>query len=143
MRGKHIFILILAVFTTITFVNAIDISDFSCQNIVQYKDLAIGQTLPEKAPFTDEIINVYLSEEIYGDIILENKTISDFSCTESEEATYKIYIKSLNTVEDFLNSEDAIETYKQKSDSGEIKVKGVGFGHKIKIAFVKLFLKFA
>lgn len=145
MRGKNILILLLTFSISLAIVSAVapEITDFSCQNIVQYKDMAIGQTLPDKAPFTDEIINIYLNEGAYGNLVIQNKTIANFSCEESEEPTYKIHVETTQTIEDFLNSNDTLETYKIKSDSGEIEIKGVGLGKKIKLAFVKFFLKFA
>jgi len=143
MRGKSFIIGVLVLAFVFSFVSAVEFEDFSCENVARNKDLAIGQSLPEKVPFTDEVINIYLSEEIYGNLQVENKTIKDFVCDENENATYKIYVESLDTIGDFLNSEDVLGTYKEKSDSGEIEVKGVGLGNKVKLFFVKIFLKFA
>jgi hypothetical protein len=124
-----------------TSINALE--NFSCQNVEANKDMAIGQNLPDKAPFTDEIINVYILEEIYGNLQIENKTIKDFSCIKHENATYEIHINNSLVIQDFFESEDIIQTYKEKSDSGEIQIKGIGFGKKVKFFFVKFFLKFA
>jgi hypothetical protein len=142
MRGKNLLILMFALAISLSVVSAIETTDFSCQNIVQYKDEAIGKPLPEKAPFTDEIINIYLSEETYGNLEIENKTIKDFLCNENENATYQIFVQNEKVVEDFLNSEDILETYQNKTDSGEIEIKGIGLGKKIKLFFVKIALKF-
>lgn len=142
MSSKKMFLIIGIFLLIFASVGAVAVNDFSCQNLVQYKSLAIGQDLPDEAPFTDEIINIYLSEEIYGNLQIENKTVSGFDCTENENPSYNIYIESFDTVEDFISSDDFLTTYKEKSNSGEIVVKGVGLGKKIKLFFVKIFLKF-
>lgn len=126
----------------IVVVSAVDINDFSCKNVENYKDLAIGKTLPESAPFTNEILNIYISNESYGNLIIKNKTIYDFSCIENENATYKVYVKDISVIKDFSESDDFIGTYKNKTSVDEIEIKGIGLGKKIKLAFVKLFLKF-
>ncbi len=139
---KYLAIGIFFVFL-IASVSAIEITDFSCKNVENYKDMAIGKNLPESAPFTNEVLNIYVSNETYGNLVIEEKIIIDFSCIENENATYNVYIKDSSVIKDFAESDDIIETYKNSTESGDLEIKGVGFGKKIKLAFVKFFLKFA
>ena len=143
MRGKNLIAFLAILTLSFAIISAADLTDFSCKNIEKQKDLAIGQTLPDKAPFTDEIINIYLENETYGNLVIENKTIKDFSCVKNENATYEIFINSSSVIQDFLKSDDLLSTYKEKSDSGEIEIKGIGLGKKFKLFFVKFLLNFA
>jgi hypothetical protein len=140
MKGVKLFIFVFIFLFSIIITSAIEIPN--C-NVLEYqKSLIIGKTLPEKVPFTDEIVNIYIENETFGNIVLENKTIKDFSCKENQYATYKVHINNLSSLNDFMNSKDFIGTYKNKTKSGEIDINGVGLGKKIKLSFVNLFLKF-
>lgn len=141
---KKDFILLLGLIFILGFVGALDleISELECQNALNYKDQIVGQAIPEEAPFSDEIINVYISEEIYGNIVLEEKVIADFSCLESEKPTYRFLIKDLESFKKFVESEDFLSSYKEMQKSDEIKVEAVGLGRKIKLTFIKFALKF-
>jgi hypothetical protein len=142
MRGKNFIVLFAVLFASLVFVSAVSYENITCQNLESQKEMAIGFKIPDKAPFTDEIINVYLNGSIFGNIVIENRTLKDFSCLEKEDATYKIFVKNRSVVSGFINSEDVLQTYKDKSDLGEVKIKGVGLVKKIKLGFVKLFLNF-
>jgi hypothetical protein len=123
-------------------VSSLEINDLSCSNAINYKDQIIGKEIPSEAPFDNEIINVYVSEEVYGNLVIKESVIRDFSCSENEDATYSLSIQNLETVKKFLESEDFIDSYKSMKKSGEIEVKGIGFGKKLKLAFVNFILKF-
>lgn len=123
-------------------VSPLNVEDLNCQNALNYKDQIIGKAIPDKAPFNNEILNVYISEEIYGNLVIEESVIEDFSCVENEDASYELTIKDLETMKKFVGSEDYIQTYKEMKKSGEIEIKGVGLGKKIKLAFVNFILKF-
>lgn len=140
MRGKIYFIL-LAIILFAAIGSALENTD--CSKLEDEKLLIVGQTLPEKIPFTNETINVYVEDKIFASLTLENKVVLDFSCVGSGKATYEIRLKSFEVVSDFIESEDFIETYKEKSDSEELIVKGITLGKKVKLFFIKFFLKFA
>lgn len=141
---KKSVVLLFGLIFILGFVSALNLntSELECQNAVQYKDQFIGQAIPEDAPFKNEIINIYVSEEIYGNIVLEEKVIIDFSCSESEDPTYNLFIQDFESVKKFVESENYLETYKEMQRSEEIKIKAVGFGRKIKLTFIKFVLKF-
>jgi len=140
MRSKFILIFIGIMLFSLTFMSALD--NFNCQTLESQKSLAIGQKIPDKAPFTDEIINLYLENQTYGNLILVNKTISDFSCSENENATYKVYVKNTSVIQKFMESNDSLQTYKNETSSGNIEIKGVGLGRQIKLFFAKIALNF-
>lgn len=142
---KKGFVLLLGLIFVLGFVSSLEINnldELECINALNYKDQFIGQSIPEEAPFKNEVINIYVSEEIYGNIVLEEKIIVDFSCSESENPTYNLFIKDLEGVRKFVESENFLENYKEMQKSGEIKIKAIGFGRKIKLTFIKLVLKF-
>ncbi len=126
----------------IGFSSAVDVSELTCENALNYKEQIVGNEIPSEAPFNDEIINVYISNETYGNLVIEESVIKDFSCVENEDASYEIRIKDLQTMKDFVESEDFIQTYKDMKKSGDLEIKGIGFGKKIKLAFVNFVLKF-
>lgn len=140
---KSVKLSLIAVFLVFSIISIGAVSVSNCKSLEAQKSLIIGKTLPDKAPFSDEIINIYIENETFGNIVLENKTLKSFSCIENQSATYKIYIKNTSVINDFMNSDDFMGTYKNKTSSGEIEVKGVGLGKKIKLGFVKFFLNFA
>ena len=139
MKNKIILLIVFS-FLFVSFANAIDISD--CSSLEQYKSEILGQQIPDKVPFANEIINIYVGEQILGNIQIEEKKIKDFACAENEDATYKVEIIDYVVLNDFTSADNFLEVYQEKTKSGEIEVKGIGFGKKIKLGFVKIALKF-
>ncbi|MCW8965403.1 MAG: hypothetical protein OQK82_01755 [Candidatus Pacearchaeota archaeon] len=137
-------ILLLALLFTINFTLAIESIDFDnfCQNIDQNELSNIE--VPSYIPYTDEIFNFYVKEEILnGSIILENKTVTSANCQENQNPTYNIYIKNLETIKDFADSNNTLELYNQKIKNKEIEIKGATLTKKIKMAFINLLIKIA
>lgn len=133
----------LLLLISIGFVMAEDFTfeQMECQSILQYKSEIIGIEIPEEVPLNSEIINLYLSENIYGHIVLENKVVEDFDCTENEEATYDVFIKDEQTLWDIYEAEDVADMMLEKFSNKEIKLKGKTFSNKIKAVFARIGLK--
>ena len=115
--------------------------NLSCFSFLSYKDKIIGIQIPTQIPYSDEIFNVYISDEIFGYLELENSTITAFDCLENENKTYDVYIKDSEVFEDFLNSTDMVKSLNEKLSNKEIQIKGASFTKKVKMFFTKLGLK--
>jgi hypothetical protein len=119
-------------------------NSFLCEMLKETQSSKIiGQQIPDKVPFKNEIINVYIEEEIFGYVILNNSYVDEFDCSENNESTYDILIEDYNTIGDFENSEDPINLMQEKLDSGEIEIISHGFVKKVKLGLMKLGLKVA
>lgn len=141
MRGRILILSVLLVSIFAGFASAQE--DVTCITLESERDSIVGTELPDKVPFKNEIMNVYIGEEVYGSLEISKGIVIDFSCLENENPTYGVYVNSQETVNYIATSEDILEAYEEKSASGELAIKGFGFGKKIKLAFVKLFFKFA
>jgi hypothetical protein len=143
MRSKFIFGLLIGIFF-IGFVAPLtnsELNEMSCLLIEQNKADIIGNEIPEKIPFKNEVLNVYLAGEAFGNLEIKERIILDIGCEESETPSYKIYIKDYSI---FTQFEQGFDLDKLNSMLGdEIIIKGVGFGKKAKLFFLKIGLKIA
>ncbi len=145
---KKMMVFVFALILSLTFVVAqdaeieqINFKQVECQSLLQYKDKIIGQVIPSQIPFNTEIFNIYIAEESYGFLELNNSMIEEFDCIENENATYDILIESEATLFDIYESEALVDTLLEKISDGEIKIKGKSFTKKFKSTFVKIGLK--
>ena len=142
MKGVKLF---LGLFILVSFMNlgsSLFLGNMNCENALEYKDRIVGQSVPEQAPFKSEVINLYISEEPFGHVALEEKKIKDLSCLKNENYDYEVYFKDTETITKLLESEDTLETYKELKKSGDIEVKAKGLGKKVKLGFINFILKF-
>lgn len=112
-----------------------------CMTILPFKSEIIGQTVPENVPISDEIINIFIDNEIYGFIQIEDRMITDFNCSENELATYDLFIQGESTLSDIATAEDQMSSFIEKFNNKEIELKGKTFGKKIKMFFVRIGIK--
>lgn len=113
-----------------------------CQVLKDSGRSPVGESIPESAPFTDEVFNVYVSEDFYASINLTNKSVTGFECSENENATYNARIEGESVINDFRNSDNLLDTYNAKRESGEIEIEGTNFGRNLKIKVVNFFSQF-
>ena len=113
----------------------------SCSMIENEKASFVGTKIPEQVSYSDEVFNIYIEEEIFGHFTISESTISDFGCVENKNATYNIIIKDSSTIEDLMKN-FSVESLNSKLSSGEIEIKGITVGKKIKLFFTKIGLKF-
>lgn len=116
------------------------IDSFGCPGLLQYGPEIIGIQIPSQVPYKNEIINVYIKNEIFGNIIVEEKIVTNISCSENQEKTYDVYIKDYQTIFDIIENEDNISTLKSKLENKEIQIKRANMGKKLKWFFSKLAL---
>ena len=106
------------------------------------EEIPDSYALPNKAPFSNEVVNVYLLEESIGYVVLKDKKIESYGCGENEGPTYKIFIESEEVVEKILDSENMINEYNEQRAEGGLRVEGVGAWRSVKLFFINLFSKF-
>ena len=114
--------------------------NITCQEIKPFTAGVIGTEIPSKLPYKNEKFDLYVNNNFMGKIVIQNGNVTDFSCSNQQDRTYDIYVRDFSVLLSFSNGFD-VNTFKQKLNSGEIVVKGVGFGKKIKWFFSKLALK--
>lgn len=98
--------------------------------------------LPEKVPFSSEVINIYLGEESVGYLVLKDKKLESHGCGENEKPTYRIMIRDEQVIEDLMGADDVINEYNKQRGDGGLKVEGVGFWRNMKMFFINLFSRF-
>ena len=118
-----------------------EINQISCSAFEAEKTEIIGVEIPKQIPYSDEIFNIYIEEEIFGSIEIINSTISDFGCIENEDRTYEVYIKDYSVLSSFGESDDFFGTFQENLKNKNIEIEGVGFGKKVKMFFTKIGLK--
>jgi len=143
MKSKFIFAAFLLFFLLgiVAPFTTSELNEMSCLIIEQSKRDIIGNEIPEKVPFKNEILNVYLAEESFGYLEINESIISDIGCEENENPSYEIYIKDYSVFTQFEKGFDLDKLNSMLGD--EIIIKGVGIGKKFKLFFVKIGLKVA
>jgi len=106
------------------------------------EELPDDYELPGGLPFSNEVLNFYVAEESVGHVVLKDKKVDSYGCSEHEKPTYKIYVAGQETLDDIAAAEDPIEEYRAKKKSGELKIKAVGFFKNIKWFFIDFFSRF-
>ena len=100
-----------------------------------------GRFVPSGIPFSNEIFDAYDMEgNPLGHIKIEDKKITEVSCTTVNESTYNIYLKDLQTLKDIKASEHKLDTLDDKLGK-EIIVEGTSIGKSVKLFFSKFGLK--
>lgn len=120
-----------------------DLGDIQCEDLMASKEEVVGQEIPSQIPYSNEVFEIFFQETLFGSITLEEKIITDLSCSENNESTYEIWIKDSSVIEDIANSENPLEELNKKLSNEEIDIKGKTFGKKIKLFFTKIILKIA
>ena len=136
--GFFIGIMILGLVSSL---GEINLEKVNCQMLKPYESQVIGYKIPKQVPYGDETFNIYIEKEIFGSLVLKNWSVFGFSCSENFNRTYDIYIKDNSVFEKFENSKDILETINNELNNGDIEIKGVGFGKKLKFFFSKLGLR--
>lgn len=130
-------------------VNSPEVENFemiSCEQAKESfnKDFA-NYEVPRAVPFKNDIFNVYVDDEFFVSAELVDKKIGELSCEFSDEATYNVYLSS-NLIAEINEGKEEInfiKYYNEKRKNGELEIKAVGIGRKIKMGFINFGLKIA
>ncbi len=113
----------------------------TCGDISNMKETIMKLKIPSSIPYENEILNIYLENEIFSSIEIKERKIINLSCLENSNPTYNIKIKAYSTIQEIIQAEDSFSTIKTKIENREIEIQGIGVLNKIKIYFTKLLLK--
>ncbi len=99
----------------------------------------IGTEIPDKLPFSNEILQLNIEENFIGNVIIVDNYIRNYSCKE-EKSTYNIsvtenFISKISELDDSDISK-VIHFYKSSKSSGDLKISANGFTKKVKLFFL-------
>ncbi|MDA3837102.1 MAG: hypothetical protein PF542_05765 [Nanoarchaeota archaeon] len=140
---KKIFGILFIFVLGISFISAIDFdtNSVSCSVLELGKSQVIGYEIPSQVPYKNEIFNLYISEEIFGSIIIKKGILTDFSCEINNNQTYDVYIKNYEVFARFTGEGDIVEILNTAIANKDIEIKGKGMGKKLKWFFSRIGLK--
>ncbi|MGM5488163.1 MAG: hypothetical protein ACQESG_04405 [Nanobdellota archaeon] len=125
---------VLLLIVMASFVLAMD-----CTTLENHKSEIVGTNLPEYIPYQDEVFNIHMQGETMGHVVLDNGTVTSFSCDQSDSPTYNVHIQSPDVIETIASSDNPLKTLNGMLGS-EIEVKGTTVGKKVKGFFTRLAL---
>jgi hypothetical protein len=104
-----------------------------------------GFEIPKAVPFKTETFNIFIDEEFFISMELDEKKVGSISCEVSEKPTYNIYVKSELILDTIGNKEEInpLDYYNENRKNGNLDIKPIGFGRKLKMGFINLGLKIA
>jgi len=111
-----------------------------CVTIEEFSKDIVGQVIPSKVPYKNEIFNIYIDSDILGSIIISDGVIINVTCEESAERTYDVLITDYSILLDFIGGFDT-DILNEKIKDKDIVVKGVNVWKKLKWWFSKLALR--
>lgn len=120
--------------------NNVSFSQISC-NVFQeiIGKSIIGTELPDKLPFSNEILQLNIDGNFIGSIIIADNYIRSYSCQE-EKITYNISITEnfISEISELGDSDisEMIHFYKSSKSSGDLKINAIGFTKKVKLLFL-------
>ncbi len=117
-------------------------ADF-CSYLTDEVGVIPGVSVPNSLPYKNEITNVYtLDREVVGMIVIKDGKIESTSCNSTtENATYNLFIKDQQTIEDILSSEKPVDVLNEKIKSQDIILEGTKTSKKIKGFFTRLAIR--
>lgn len=109
-----------------------------------FENIEEGFELPGYVPYKNEKFNIYTNEGLdVGTLILENKKFKGFDRVISEDFTYKIYLKDMETINSIINSENPLDKFNELKKSKELKIEAKGVFGKVKTGIISFFAKIA
>jgi hypothetical protein len=134
-------ILILVVTLLFAFsVSAQSLQD-ECEITIGMYDFA-GQKIPRLMPYKNEVFNAYdFKGNPIAHLVIKNKEIISYGCDVVEDATYKVSIRSVDTIKNIQDAKSPMKEFNKKLKTKEIQVKGVKLTKKLKWAFTKPVVK--
>ncbi|MCK4997540.1 hypothetical protein KAS08_04495 [Candidatus Pacearchaeota archaeon] len=123
-----------------------ELAEITCERVKEtfdkdFKDFEI----PEAVPFKTEVFDVHIDDEFFISAELMEHKIELISCEKSEKATYNIYVKSKLILDAIGNKEKIkpLDFYHENRKNGQLKIKPVGVGRRLKMTFINFGLRIA
>lgn len=109
-----------------------------CQDFMG-QDGLIGFEMPSYIPYSTEVFHIYYQDDApLGFIELVDKKIVGADCEIQGEPTFVVYVKEDETLLNIVNAENPLDAFNDARANGDIVIKGVTFGKKVKGFFTNL-----
>jgi hypothetical protein len=136
---------VLIIVACVGFVSA-DFFEGSCSEIKSvFEKEGSDFQIPNGVPFSDDIFAVYIEEDFLVSFELVDKKLESIGCDVSEDVSYNIFVSGelMEELKESSEDRDVVDFYNEKRASGDLKIKAVGFGNKLKLGFINFGLKIA
>ena len=139
-------IFFLAVVTVLLFsslLSSFEIKNQSeiCNGIENLSPTLVGQIIPSQIPFSNEILNIYIENNLTGSLKIEDHMVVEISCNLNENATYNVKMGNVSKFQNIDENMSVIDLVNEKLSNGEIQIEGLSFGKNMKLFFLKIGLK--
>src|SRR3989339_1915981 len=74
-----------------------------CNGIENLSPTLVGQIIPSQIPFSNEILNIYIENNLTGSLKIEDHMVVEISCNLNENATYNV---KMGNVSKFQNIDE-------------------------------------
>lgn len=112
-----------------------------CDYLMNDVGIEVGDKLPGYIPYSNEVMNIYDSEEnLVGHVVLEKSEITSIGCEAKDAPTYKVYLANDNVIDDILGAESPVDALNDKLGN-EINLVGQSAGKKVKAKATGFILK--
>lgn len=116
-----------------------------CNYIIQKSNIPVGTKLPGIfMQYKNDNFNVYTPEgDAIGHLAISNGYVAEFDCNLIEKPNYDVTIKSKETVDEIIDSENQVKALSKKLSAKEVTIKGFGLGKKFKGTLTRFGIKIA
>lgn len=109
-----------------------------CQDFMAQNDL-IGFELPSYVPYKTEVFHMYYQDdEPLGFIELVDGKVVGAGCDIQGKPTFNVYVKGDETLLNIANAKNPLDAFNAARADGDIVIKGVSLGKKVKGFFTKI-----
>lgn len=109
-----------------------------CQDFMS-QDGLIGFEMPSFVPYNTEVFHIYYQNDApFGFVELVNKKIVGAGCDIQGKPTFVVYVKDDETLLNIVNAENPLDAFNKARSDGDIVIKGVTFGKKVKGFFTNV-----
>ncbi|PIO00955.1 hypothetical protein COT60_02990 [Candidatus Pacearchaeota archaeon CG09_land_8_20_14_0_10_30_9] len=112
-----------------------------CNGIENLSPTLVGQIIPNQIPFSNEILNIYIENNLTGSLKIEDHMVVEISCNLNENATYNVKMGNVSKFQNIDENMSVLDLVNEKLSNGEIQIEGLSFGKNLKLFFLKIGLK--
>jgi hypothetical protein len=141
---KRIFLIMVVVLCIVPVLSLADDGSEICDHVINTLGFIEGKIISDKLPYKTDVFNAYTLEgEVIGHAKLVDRKITSMGCEETDDPTYRIYVKDIATIDEIRNAESYVSAFDDAISQGSIRIQGVNIGTKTKALFFRAGLKIA
>ena len=138
---KLILIFAMLIVLSFTVTAQADAMNAECEKALNMYDLE-GKKIPAMVPYSNAVFNAYnFKDEPVAHLVIQDKKIVSYGCDVVDNPTYRVNIRSVNTIYDIQNSDEPMKEFNRKLKTREIQVKGLKVTKKVKWVMTKPLVK--